>query len=375
MAGFRMLDHNYAFDTSATLSASSSNVDHPVSNLRRFFRSQVWRSSGHYVITASNRKIDFKEASLGSELTATLPIGNYTASELATHIKEQMESVGSETYTVSRSAATGKWTLSSGGAYLALLRNSGTNVANSVWSAIGFGTEADSTGALTYTGAKVAIHTEESILIDLRNSEQIDSFALMFNTAAGVPVKFSDSAVIKLQASAANIWAAPAVDVTLSIDANYDLITHFFSSAQTYRYWRVKIVDPQNAWLYVEVPKIILAKATTLGQVPEIGFKGSSQDMSQVSETEFGQRYADLYPTRKTFQFNYAAMDAADIETLELTFQRVGQVVPIALCLDPEGALFDKDRYFIYGYLSETFEQGQRFYSYFDTSLKIVEAL
>jgi hypothetical protein len=286
-----------------------------------------------------------------------------------------MEVPGAETYTVSQSSTTGKWTIATGGAYLSLLRSTGTNVANSVWTAIGFTTAADSTGSLTYTGANIALHTEESIVFDLTTAEAIDSFAMLFNPIAGEGVKFSDAAVLKLQANATASWSAPSVDVTLSIDATYDVITHFFSSDQTYRYWRLKIVDPRNAYLYVEVPKVILSKATQLGQLPEIGFGYSLRDQSKITETAYGHRYSDSYPARRAYEFNYEAMAEDDIETLQQIFERVGNVTPIAIALDPLATVFDKDRFFLYGYLNDQFKTSNRFYTYFGSGLRIEEAM
>jgi hypothetical protein len=375
MSQFRILDDNWFFNSSAEITASSSDTNFPVSNLARFFRSQVWRSNatGNFVIDSTNNKLNFKESGGGSELTATLTSGTYTSTTLAAEIKARMEDAGAETYTVSQSAITGTWTIATGGVYLALLRSSGTDTASSVWGVIGFGTLADSTGSLTYTGANIALHTEEWVVIDLQTTEEIDSFAMVFNPIASEGIKFSDDAVIKLQANASDSWASPAVDVTLSTDPNYDVITYFFTSDQSYRYWRIKIVDPKNAYLYVEIGKLLLAKATQLTQMPEFGFKFKVNDQSKISKTPYGHRYADIYPSLRQLQFDYKAMVLADLETLYQIYARVGNMVPMGFALDPTETLFDKDQFFIYGYLNNEFSSGQAFYSYFDSAIQIEE--
>lgn len=101
-------------------------------------------------ILSSNKYIDFKEGAGGAELTATLTTGFYRPEELATEIKTKMEAVGAETYTVTWSAITGKYTIASAGSYLSILWNSGTNTANSAKTTLGFA-NTDSTSALTYT--------------------------------------------------------------------------------------------------------------------------------------------------------------------------------------------------------------------------------
>jgi hypothetical protein len=265
MSEFRILDYNYAFDPSVSITATSEDSNFPASNLARYSRSRVWRSSG--------------------------------------------------------------------------------------------------------------IAATERVVFDLQTSDAIDSFALLFNPIQGEGVKFSDTAVLTLKANATNSWATPAVSVTLAIDANYDVITHFFTSPQSYRYWAVEIQDVGNAFGYVEIAKVILANSTQLGQLPELGFKDSIQDQSKVSETPYGHRYADTYPSRRSFDFNYAAMTDADIQTLQLIFRRVGSIVPVAVALDPTATLFDKDRFFLYGFLDNKFQGSNRFYNFFDAGLKLEEAL
>jgi hypothetical protein len=219
------------------------------------------------------------------------------------------------------------------------------------------------------------VDSPQRVVFDLRSIEEIDSFALLFNPIRGEGVKFSDSAVIRLLASATNVWSSPAVDVTLTLDQDYEVITHFFTTAQSYRYWAVEVSDPGNAYGYIEIPKIILSKSTQLSQAPEIGFSDTLEDQSKTDETAYGHRYADLYPTRRSMEFSYSAMTSDDIETLQRIYARVGKVTPIAVALDPTETLFDKDRFFLYGYLNSSFKAGHRFYSFFDSGLSIEEAL
>jgi hypothetical protein len=262
---FRILDYNYAFDPSVTITATSEDSNFPASNLSKYSRARVWRSS--------------------------------------------------------------------------------------------------------------SIATAQRVVFDLQTIEDIDSFAILFNPIQGEGVKLSDTAVVKLQANATNVWTSPSVNVTVSLDDTYDLITHFFSSVQSYRYWAVEVTDTSNAYGYIEIAKVILAKGTQLGQTPEIGFNDTIDDQSKISETPYGHRYADVYPGRRSFSFSYSAMTKEDIETLQSIFARVGRVTPIAVALDPTETLFDKDRFFLYGYLSDKHKSGHRFYSYFDSGLELTEAL
>lgn len=110
-------------------------------------------------ITQDNRYLNFKNASLGAELTATLTIGNYTATEVLAEIKRAMEladGVQKYTWTIDRSVSGGlsnQISVSTDGSFLSILFGSGSNSASSVATMIGF-TTSDYTGATSYTGAQ-----------------------------------------------------------------------------------------------------------------------------------------------------------------------------------------------------------------------------
>lgn len=370
----RILDTILPFQAATVITASSSNTEFPVSNLTHPFRSKVWRSTGNFVIDSTNNKINFKESGGGSELTATLASGTYTSTSLASEIKTKMQAaVGATgTYTVTNSATTGKWTISTSLGFLSILWATGTNAANSTRTAIGFN-NADSTGATSYTGQNVAIHTEESIVFDLGSALAVDSVAVLFDSLPGV--KLSGSVALTIQANATNAWSSPSVSQALTIDTTQEVATHFFSSDQSYRFWRLKIVDPTNTFLYVEIGKVLLAKATQLSQTPDIGFKFTLNDQSKITKTAYGHQYADVYPIKKAFEFDYSALTHTDFVSLAELYRVKGNTEVIAFSLDPTEELFDKDRFFIYGYMQGDFKAEHKFLNYFNDSLSIEEAV
>src|SRR4051794_23492435 len=126
----RILDYNLPFQTTVALSASSADTNFPVSNLQSYTRSKVWRSTGNFVIDATNNKIDFVIVNAGAQLTATVASGTYTATTLAAAIVTALAAQdGAHTYTCTYSTTTGKWTIATSGSFLSLLFASGTNSA------------------------------------------------------------------------------------------------------------------------------------------------------------------------------------------------------------------------------------------------------
>lgn len=102
-------------------------------------------------IYENNSKIDFDEGS--GELTATLDQGSYTPTEMATHIAEKLNDVGSFTYTCTFNRSTRILTITSSSS-VEILFNSGTNAAQGAYTTLGYSTAADVTNT-TFTAAGV----------------------------------------------------------------------------------------------------------------------------------------------------------------------------------------------------------------------------
>jgi hypothetical protein len=342
----KFIDYNYTQLPATVITASSQNANFPASNLRHEFRSKEWRSAGNFVIDTTNNKIDFKEASGGSVLTATVTTGTYSVATLITEIKMRMQAAGAATYTLTQSGTSGKWTLSTSGAYLTLLNTSGTNTAvNCLSKVLGFPT-ADQTGAITYTGTLTALHTEEWIKFDLLTVENIDTVALLWPKENGVTL--SSSAIVTVQANATDVWTSPAVNQVMTIDPTYTMASNYFTVDQTLRYWRVKIVDPQNFNLFVNLGVMVLGKDIGI-QPPENGFTFGLTDTSKIVTTDYGNQYVDVYPTSAQLVFNYAYMVYSDYQKLELSYRRNGNRTPVFVALDDQSTVFTKDHLSIYG--------------------------
>jgi hypothetical protein len=114
-----------------------------------------------FEIKDTNSSLDFKNAALGSEIQATLKYGFYSLNSLMEEIARAMnEADPSNTYSFSidRTQAGGtenRVTISTNGAFLTLLFGTGTRVASSIASTIGF-LAVDQTGATSYEGVTSA---------------------------------------------------------------------------------------------------------------------------------------------------------------------------------------------------------------------------
>lgn len=107
-----------------------------------------------YEIGINNNKINFNEGS--GQLTATISIGIYSPSDLATEIKTQLDAIGVKTYTVVFSRSTRKYTISCNAGSFDLLIATGLNSSAGVYDLIGFTGASDLIGLGSYTSDNVS---------------------------------------------------------------------------------------------------------------------------------------------------------------------------------------------------------------------------
>lgn len=219
-----------------------------------------------------------------------------------------------------------------------------------------------------------AVTGTQYVTFDLKTIEEIDTFTMFPHPMEGF--KFSTGAVIKLQANATNEWSSPAVDITVSVDEESEVISHFFNTDQTYRYWRIAVTDSLNAYGYLEFGKIFLGKKLVLSRVPSIGFTLKTEDQSRVSNTAYGHKYFDIYPNIRTIEVELTLMDEQDAYKWLDSFDRVGRVNPVLLSLDSQGTIFnDANRFVFYGTYEDNFEHEHVVRNRFTMPLVIGEML
>jgi len=359
----KIIDFNYAFQDNVETTATSENVNFPVSNLKNEFRGRLWKSGGHFEITSVNNRIDFKDTGVGSEVNAVLTKKTYTPTELETEIKTKMELVGDKTYTASYSILTGDWTISTSGSFLSLLWGTGTS-GSPLGPEIGF-FGGDRLGATTYTGA-VAIHSFETVTWDLKTSEEIDSFLIFFDPKRGI--RYSDDAVLRLQGNQTLDFSSPAVDQVLTIDNEFRLASHFFTTGQNQRYWQVKNND-----LSVELGVVFFGKGIELSRNAANGFNWKLRDNSIVRKNIFGNSYSDLRTKVQRLEINFKVFPEADLRTLRTIYNRVGKTEPIVVAFDSQEVVFDKNLFLIYGKFTTQLNISHVTAQFFNTPLNIEE--
>jgi hypothetical protein len=367
----RIVDYNYPFESGVTVAVSSEDPSFPAENLAKFSRSYCWRSStdGQFSVPTT-KHINFKLSGGGSQLTATIAAGTYSGTTLAAAIKTAMQTADpSNTYTVTKSATTGLWTISTSGGYLTLLWLTGTNAATSIAGTIGHSTTADQSGSTSYTGTNIAIHTEETIDFDLGTTEEVDTIAFLFDPLTGM--NLTANALVYHQAGHTNNFSSAAVTTALSLDLTNEQLLYYYSSVQSYRHHRFLIADAKNPNLQLEIGKIILGKYTSLTRGPGIEWKSDVEDTSRVERTAYGHEYVDTYPAMKSMSFNVSYMPYADAQTLQTMYRRVGMQKPVFAQL--YNVAFGTGEFCIYGKFNKGLSLTQSAKNHFTTELNLRE--
>jgi hypothetical protein len=132
---------------------------------------------------------------------------------------------------------------------------------------------------------------EQGVVFDIKTIEEIDSIAVLPSPLNGF--KFSSAVSLKVQASQTNFWVAPPFEMDLIIDEETQIASLFLESTESYRFWRISMFDPFNAYGYFELGKVILGRKTAFNRVPSIGFILSMNDLSKIESTPYGHKYFD----------------------------------------------------------------------------------
>jgi hypothetical protein len=194
--------------------------------------------------------------------------------------------------------------------------------------------------------------TTLAVVFDMQTSESINTAVLLWPKEDGI--RLTDSATVRIQANATNVWTSPSVNQLLTINNDYSVASHFFSSDETYRYWRVVIEDSTNPWDFIELGMVWLGKSLEIENAQN-GFKFSVIDQTNVISNEFGHKYMDEYPQKTRLEIAYSYLENDDIEVLENAYRTNGNRKPVLIALDPDEAVFDKDHFLLYGTMGGEF--------------------
>lgn len=325
---------------SATRTVSSEDSVFTASNLYdQSIRGRVWRSAGFFEVTSANKTIIFRETVL-VDLTANIVEGTYdNLTSFLTAVKTALEAAGASTYTVTQNTSSKKIVITSdglGGGGVFQLR--WTDVLSTAADLLGFSTAADDQGALTYTADTVRIHSYEWLKWDLGASSNPDIFIAIGKKNQAI--KISNSATIRLQGNATDVWTSPSYDQALTYDENTIYKTKTIGQdglhPSALRYWRLKITDRDNVNGYVELSNVYLGEyySTTQGAIT-FPFTVTNLDFSSSTQFQSGAKSYTRRQRGEAFSFAWQALTTTEKEQFDTFARDLGESKPFYMVFDP----------------------------------------
>jgi hypothetical protein len=210
----------------------------------------------------------------------------------------------------------------------------------------------------------------DNIVIDFGSAESCDHFAIVDNWNNGFGVT-----AITIEANATDSWGAPAFTTTATLDTTFGVSIKAFSSAQSYRFWRIVLTSTLG---YCEVSKIFLGTATAITtNGVGYGWNYKNKDLARITSNRYGQKFIDDIGSQKELNnLQFQVMDKDEMDSIFAVYDANRTVKPffIYLPLETDSLSNNDDRYngLYYFKTSPSFENINS--GYYNTSLNLVEA-
>lgn len=337
MGCVKFLTDNYAdLDLLANYTVSSEQTAFPVTNafnLNR--RSKVWRSNGYWKIESGSNTIVFNEG--GSDLTATVAAGEYTStSSFLTAI---------DTAFSTAPAAAGSYSITTNSQLKTVITKS-AGTFNIKWThadsadmagILGFDTDSDDTGALSYTADILKINTEESIIFDFGIASL--PTALAITGPRNRALKLSPGGVYTIELNHTDNFSTSDYSEALTYDSEViALLREDGIDDVAHRYAKLKFVD-QNPLGYIEIGAIFIGQyfEPTRGAV-QFPFEIQPIDRTDTVTSESGVTFSDIREQTGKYNFNWAGLTKGDRENILDIFERYGTGKPFFISFDTNAA-------------------------------------
>lgn len=299
---------NLIAGATVSLSADSAQPAWPVSRVRDQSPGRTWRSkTGWTVVTGWNNRLDFHE--VGGDRAAVIAAGNYpTGALLAAAIQTAMNAVAvSNTYTVSYSGTTHKFTIAGTGSF-SIEWQSGPNTLLTIGKDLGFIVGSDDTGGTTYTADGEAYQSRHYVVADFGAATLVEF--------AGIAGPLGGSATFTVGASDSSALAAVlGVDLLASM---YGGDRQQFSTEATgeYRYWAIIVDDVGNeSTSNAEIGVVWFGRVFTpsTGISPGLGLP--SEPLDDLAYSAAGSHFRFKRATRTIRDVTYRMQTLNDVST------------------------------------------------------------
>ena len=149
---------------------------------------------------------------------------------------------------------------------------------------------------------------------------------------------FTSAATVTLEANATDSWGAPSYSQALTIAVDGDSVVFdrlVFFLDQTYRWWRLTVVDAANPDTYIQIGRIMAGEYYEPPRSVSQGFTIAVMDPSEGGGQAGQQAAYRQQPKYRQAQAAFAFINQTQRDKFEALFRKIGRTEPLILALDP----------------------------------------
>jgi len=170
---------------------------------------------------------------------------------------------------------------------------------------------------------------DEWVKVDLGSVQSVQAFVIKNHN-------FTSGSTVQIQGNATDDWGAPSVNVTM--DHHASLMYYFWASAQSYRWWRIRIQDAGNGDGYLKIGRLFLGTYFSPARNFSYVSRKKLIDPSVKRYSSGGQISSNQKEHYRVWSYEFGLLTSAEADTMEDIFDAVGQSKPYFICEDADDA-------------------------------------
>ena len=320
-------------DSFTGIVSTDYHPSYPPENLRNIWTDLGYRTKygansgwGYFYFGSTSNLIYFDDTGAVARV-ATITVGNYDADSAIAEIETQMEAQTTDTFTVTYSDTSNKFTITNDTGTFELTCTLTTNAA---WDYLGFDTASDKTGAAAYNSDSKRIHTFGGITLECKGGAAISATCAVL---LGLNISSAYQS-ITLQRDVTGSWITVG---TMTYDAATGVAYAFFSSVSSTK-WRVVIQDWENSDGYIEIGTAVIGDYYTISKWFQHGFSEDVDDTTTHSYSKQGYVNAVIGYFKEVQGVTYEVL-ATDEGYLNDMYLTVGTRYPFVFVQDSDDVL------------------------------------
>ena len=182
---------------------------------------------------------------------------------------------------------------------------------------------------------KTSSNTTAEVVFDAGSAVDVTSVVIAnHNISAGVTT-------LKLQGNSSDSWSSPAFETSLT--HNSGIIYKDFAK-ETYRYWRIQIIDASNSDGYIEIGRAWIGENFTTPAIsPTVSHSRMSSSVKSISIS--GQSYMDTRYFYSTISVSFPKITHTEKANLITQFETIDIGKPFFVTFDE--SKIDLDTYYV----------------------------